>query len=257
MLASDGRSSCRFSPYFLSLGRKIGLMELSIATKMAIVEHLQTFLLEERAELIRRVLCRRTRYITVCLEDIYQSQNASAVLRSAEAFGLQDIHIIEANNGFQINRDVVRGSDKWLTLHRYSGGANPTLEAITCLKDRGYRIVATSPHVNGVSLDDFDVEKGKAAIFFGNEHHGISKTVFDNADEYLYIPMRGFTESFNISVAAGMSIHSLRTKLDCSMASWHLSEEEHVELYLDWLQKAVKRSDLTIKRFLEENPHLR
>lgn len=230
-------------------------MEFSSNTKNILVEHLESFLLEERALLIRKVLSQRTRHIAVCLENIYQSQNASAVLRSSEAFGLQDVHIVEASNSFQINPDVVRGSDKWLTLSRYQG-SNATLDAISRLKSNGYRIVATSPHVDGVSLDDFDVEKGKAAIFFGNEHSGISQFVLDNADEFLYIPMRGFTESFNISVAAGMTVHALRNKLDKSAVEWNLTKGESIDLHLSWLMKAVKRSDLTIKRFLEENPYL-
>lgn len=232
-------------------------MDYSLATQKCLIDHLCTFLLEERSELIKQVLFNRTRHITVCLEDIYQSQNASAVLRSAEAFGLQDIHIIEGKNSFLVNRDVVRGSDKWLTLHRHGEGCNPTQSAIDSLRANGYRIVATSPHVNGVSLDSFDVTKGKAAIFFGNEHYGISQTLLSQADEFLYIPMRGFTESFNISVAAGMTIHTLRTKLEQSDVCWQLPEQEHQELLLAWLMKAVKRSDLIIKRFLEENPDLR
>lgn len=231
-------------------------MDYSITVQRYLVDHLCTFLLEERSELIKRVLSNRTRHITVCLEDIYQSQNASAVLRSAEAFGLQDIHIVEGNNSFLINRDVVRGSDKWLTLQRYSDSSNPTQDAIDSLRAQGYRIVATSPHVNGVALDDFDVEKGKCAIFFGNEHNGISQTLLSQADEFLYIPMLGFTESFNISVAAAMTIHTLRHKLDGSDVAWQLPEVEHYDLLLKWLMKAVKRSDLIIERFLEENPNL-
>lgn len=231
-------------------------MDFSIEVKRAISKHLESFLGEERTSIIRRVLSYRTRYITVCLEDIYQSQNASAVLRSSEAFGFQDVHIIENSNSFCINPNVVRGSDKWLTIARYDGSSSPTLDAIEKLRCSGYRIVATSPHVDGVALENFDLTKGKAAIFFGNEHSGISQTVLDNADEYLYIPMYGFTESFNISVAAAMTLHELRKKLDEQKISWSLSEEEAAEMHYSWLYKAVKRSDLIVERFLNENPNL-
>lgn len=232
-------------------------MEFTPEIRNQISDHLGTFLGDERIGIIKRVLSNRTRYVTVCLEDIYQSQNASAVLRSAEAFGLQDVHIIENSNSFSINPNVVRGSDKWLTIHRYDNSACPTSDAINSLKSKGYRIVATSPHVDGVALEDFDLTKGRAAIFFGNEHNGVSQTLLDQADEFLYIPMYGFTESFNISVAAAMSIHTLRRKLDDQSIDWKLSDEEHDELLFSWLNKAVKRPDPIIKRFLEENSCLK
>jgi len=232
-------------------------MEFDSATRNILSDHLETFLGDDRIAIINKVLHNRTRYLTVCLEDIYQSQNASAVIRSSEAFGLQDIHIIENANNFNINPNVVRGSDKWLTIHRHDNSENPTQNAIDSLKSNGYRIIATSPHVNGVTLENFDLTKGKAAVFFGNEHAGISQTVLDNADEYLYIPMYGFTESFNISVAAAMTIHTLRGKLVEQNIDWQLSEDELSFLRFSWLKKAVKRSDLTLRRFLEENPHLK
>lgn len=230
-------------------------MEFTPEIRNRISDHLETFLGDERIGIIKRVLSNRTRYITVCLEDIYQSQNASAVLRSSEAFGLQDVHIIENSNRFSINPNVVRGSDKWLTIHRYFNSACPTSDAISSLRSNGYRIVATSPHVDGVALEDFDLTKGKVAVFFGNEHNGVSQTLLDQADEYLYIPMYGFTESFNISVAAAMTIHTLRGKLHEQDIRWALSGAEYEELLFSWLNKAVKRPDLIVKRFLDENPY--
>jgi len=230
-------------------------MEFTPEIRNRISDHLETFLGDERIGIIKRVLSNRTRYITVCLEDIYQSQNASAVLRSSEAFGLQDVHIIENSNSFSINPNVVRGSDKWLTIHRYFNSACPTSDAISRLRSNGYRIVATSPHVDGVALEDFDLTKGKVAVFFGNEHNGVSQTLLDQADEYLYIPMYGFTESFNISVAAAMTIHTLRGKLHEQDIRWALSGAEYEELLFSWLNKAVKRPDLIVKRFLDENPY--
>jgi tRNA (guanosine-2'-O-)-methyltransferase len=151
-------------------------------TRKELIEYLSGFILERRVEQIHNVLRERTRYITVVLEDIYQSQNASAVLRTSECLGIQDIHYIEGIHHFHINPQVVLGSNKWLTVKNYKGAENNPLKAITSLKESGYRIVATSPHVNGVTLDDFDLEKGKAAIFFGTEKSGLSQTVLSNAD---------------------------------------------------------------------------
>ena len=154
-----------------------------------LIAYLSEFLKEERLEVLQRSLRFRTRYLTVCLEDIYQSQNASAVLRSCDAFGVQDVHIIEDKNKYQLNPMVARGSSKWLNLHKYNKGDNPSLEAINSLREKGYRIVATSPHIGDTSLEDFDLTKGKAALVFGTELTGISSTVEQNADEFLKIPM--------------------------------------------------------------------
>lgn len=191
-----------------------------------LISFLQQFVTEKRANLFDRVIQNRTRYITLALEDIYQSQNASAVLRTADCFGIQDIHIIENKNEYQINPDVALGASQWLNLHKYNQAENNTLQAIQKLKQNGYRIVATTPHKNDVDLPDFDLTKGKMALFFGTELHGLSDLMIENADEYLKIPMYGFTESFNISVSAAIILHQLKEKLMLSNIDWQLSIKE-------------------------------
>mgnify|MGYP001102842753 CR=1 FL=1 len=125
--------------------------------KEQLVDFLARFITEERWEMFRKVVEQRTRYITVVLEDIYQPHNASAVLRSMDCFGIQDAHIIENTNEYHINPDLALGASKWLSLNRYNHSANNTHEAINRLRKVGYRIVATTPHDQGVSLPDFDV----------------------------------------------------------------------------------------------------
>ena len=124
-----------------------------------LIDHLSRFVTENRLNLINSILERRTRYITLVLEDIYQPQNASAVLRSCECFGIQDIHIIENENEYKINRDVSLGSNQWLNLHYYNKAAFNTTDALKVLKEEGYRLVATSPLSHHVPLKEFDLQK--------------------------------------------------------------------------------------------------
>jgi len=216
------------------------------------IAFLSDFILERRVEQIHNVLDSRTRYITVVLEDIYQSQNASAVLRTCDCLGVQDVHIIEGKHSFNINPQVVLGSSKWLTLTKYKDENNNSLRAIESLRADGYRIVATSPHTKDVSLDCFDLNKGKAALFFGTEASGLSETVLENADEFISIPMYGFTESYNISVSAAIVLYTLIGKLRNSDIKHQLSHDESEILLLAWLKSTTKNWEMMEKRFLLE-----
>ena len=179
-----------------------------------LINHMSEFVTGERLELFHRVLGERTRYITVLLEDIFQSQNGSAVLRTCDCTGIQDVHIVEERNEYEINPDVSLGSDRWLTLHYYNRGEDNLSDAVAALKKEGYRIVATSPHKEGTSPESFDLEKGKAALLFGTELNGLTEQALELADEFIQIPMVGFTESYNISVSAAVILYSLRKRLE-------------------------------------------
>ncbi len=207
---------------------------------------------EKRLSLFNRIIEYRTKYITVVLEDIFQPQNASAVLRSCDCFGIQDVHIIENRNEFEIDTEVSLGSSKWLSLNKYNQEENNSLAAIKHLKKNGYRIVATTPHLNDQELPDFDLSKGKTALVFGTELQGISDTIMNEADEFLKIPMFGFTESFNISVSAAVVMHHLTDKLRRSDINWRLTEEEKTEKKIEWIRSTLKKSELIEKRFWEE-----
>ncbi|AHW58657.1 tRNA (guanosine-2'-O-)-methyltransferase [Draconibacterium orientale] len=219
-----------------------------------LINYLSGYLTPQRLELYDKVLNRRTRHLTVVLEDIYQKQNASAVLRTCDCFGIQDVHIIEDRNEFQVNREIAMGASKWLSLHKYNNKENNALDAIQTLKKQGYRIVATTPHNNDLGLQDFDIAKGKTALVFGSELPGITETIMQEADEFLKIPMYGFTESFNISVSAAIILHHLTMKMrDSKDLHWQLSNDEKDELKMEWIRKTIKRSELIEKRFWEEN----
>ncbi|MCW3807709.1 TrmH family RNA methyltransferase [Plebeiibacterium marinum] len=216
-----------------------------------LIKYLAEHITENRNELFDKVLLDRTKYLTVVLEDIYQPHNASAVLRSCDCFGVQDVHIIENRNKYSVNPDVALGSSKWLNMHRYSSQDNNTREALQQLKAQGYRIVATSPHTNDVELYDFDISKGKTAVVFGTELTGISDIVKEEADEFLRIPMYGFTESFNISVSAALVLQHLAHQIRTANVNWQLTDEDKAEIKLNWLRATVKSAPLIEKEFFK------
>jgi len=216
-----------------------------------VISVLSGLITEKRLNRFEEILSLRTKYFAIGLEDIYYSQNASAVLRTCECFGVQDIHVIENYNSYNINPMVVKGSDKWLTIRRYNQSENNSNETVKSLKSEGYRIVATSLNKKSVELADFDVERGKFIILFGNEHQGVSKDMMKCADEYLKIPMCGFTQSLNLSVSAGIIISLLMQKIRNSNINWQLSPQEKESILAQWLKNSVKNSQMIINRFTE------
>lgn len=219
-----------------------------------IINYLSTYITPARLKLFEKVMTYRTSYLTVVLEDIYQPQNASAVLRTCDCFGVQNVHVIENRNTFNVSKEVALGSSKWLSIHKYNQKQNNSLEAVKYLKGKGYRIVATTPHKKDQMLQDFNLKKGKTALVFGSELPGISETILNEADEFLKIPMYGFTESFNISVSAAIILHHLTEKLRGEPREfWELNEAEKKDVKLHWLRNTIKRSDLLEQQFLEEN----
>ena len=208
--------------------------------------------LEKRNELMDRVLSDRTRYATVVLENIYQPHNASAVLRSCDCFGIQDVHIIENSYQYELNPHVSLGAAQWLNLHRYGDLENNTADCIHSLKKAGYRIVATTPESNAVSIHDFDVTKGKFALLFGTEKFGLTPEAFDMADEYIRIPMYGFTESFNISVSVSLCLFHFTEKIRTEKVDWQLTENEQIDIYLQWYRNTVTNSEMIERKYQAE-----
>ncbi len=226
--------------------------------KKQLISHLEALITSERLAAFNKVLDDRTRYITVVLEDVFQPHNASAVVRSCDCFGIQDMHVIENFNDYNINNEIALGSYKWVNINKYKKEENSTLSTINALKQKGYRIVATTPHTNDVSLPDFNLLKGKVALMFGTELKGLSKVAMDNADEFLKIPMYGFTESFNISVSAAVILNQLTSELRKLPIDWRLSDTEKDSMKINWLQNTIKRAqfvidDFCVKRDLDPN----
>ena len=215
-----------------------------------LITYLEGFVTEKRKNTFKNILLNRTRHFTVVLEDIFQQHNSSAVIRSCDVFGIQDIHIIENKYHSKVSRHVAKGSQKWLNLNNYKEDKNNTKDCLTRLKNEGYQIIATSPHNNTCTLHDFDISK-KSAFVFGVEKSGVSEEVLTNSDEILTIPMVGFTESLNISVAAAIILENLTNKLRNSNYLWGLSEKEQEILYANWLEKSINNVDEIKNRFFK------
>ncbi|TXD47807.1 MULTISPECIES: TrmH family RNA methyltransferase [unclassified Polaribacter] len=207
-----------------------------------LLQYFETYLTQKRKDTFRKVLAQRTKHFTVVLEDIYQPHNASAVVRTCDIFGVQDLHVIENKYVNRVSKYVAKGSQKWITSSRYNADGDNTETCLSSLKKKGYQIIATTPHTDSCLLQDFDINK-KTAFILGAEAEGISETVKSQADGFLKIPMVGFTESLNISVAAAIILQEVTTKLRNSTIDWQLSTEEKETLYFDWVKKTIKNVD--------------
>lgn len=212
-----------------------------------LLEYLEGFISEARKARFIEVLEQRTNFLTVAIEDVFQMHNTSAVIRSCEVFGIQQLHFIEDRFGGQLDKNIAMGAQQWVDVYSYKNASS----CMDSLREKGYKIIATTPHKDSCQLEDFSL-KERTAIFFGTEKEGLSKEVLENADGFLQIPMIGFTESLNISVAAGIILHKLSTDLRKSDLNWGLSSSEILEKRLDWTKKTIKSIDSILERYYQK-----
>ena len=211
-----------------------------------LLTYLECFITEERRERFLNIINARTNHFTVAMEDVFQMHNTSAVVRTCEVFGVQQAHSIEGRYGKRLDAKIAMGAQKWVDVYRYTD----TQSCIDALRAKGYQIVATTPHKDAYYLNDFDISK-KSAFFFGTEKEGLSEQVLTQADTYLKIPMVGFTESLNISVAVAIVLQQLTDKLRHSEVAWQLTDEERLTTLIDWTKKSVRNVKDVLKRFDE------
>lgn len=216
-------------------------------TDLKLLEYLEGYLTENRKNRFQKVLGQRTKHFTVATEDVYQLHNTSAVIRSCDVFGIQEVNIVEEVNSKRIDREIAMGAQKWVDLNRY----HTVKSCISDLKSKGYQIVATTPHAKDCELIDFDISK-KSCFFFGRETEGLSQQVIDEADCFLKIPMVGFTESLNISVSAAIILQYVTSKLRKSEMDWKLSDNEIIEKRLDWIKKTIKNYDAIVEHYQKQ-----
>ena len=209
---------------------------------------LENMLTENRKERFAQVLAHRSNHFTVVIEDVFQLHNTSAVMRSCEVFGIQQLNVIEERYTKSIDKEIAMGAQKWVDVNRYNSITN----CISDLKNKGYQIIATTPHRDDCELDDFDITQ-PSALFFGTEKEGLSAEVLEKADGFLKIPMVGFTESLNISVSAAIIIQNLMSRLRKSDIPWQLSEEEIMEKRLQWAKNSIKDIKRIEERYHTEN----
>lgn len=223
-------------------------MDLSL--KKELINYLSGFISEPRKKRMEQVVAQRTNHLHIVLENMYQAHNASAVLRSCDCFGIQNVHFIENKNHLKISDDVAMGSSNWLTIHRHKQTEQNTTAALLELKQAGYKIVATTPHKNDYTIESLPIDT-KIALVFGTEIDGISDEVMAVADDFVKIPMFGFTESFNVSVCAALCMYELTKRMRASVSTYYLTEEEQIEVYFNWLHTTIDKGDVLVKNYLE------
>ncbi len=209
-----------------------------------LLEYLEGFLTEQRRNRFLEVLANRTRYVTVALQDVYQLHNASAVIRSCDIFGIQDAHLIEERFGDRLDKNIAMGAQRWVDIHRHKS----TEACVQALREKGYRIVATSPQKGSTPPEALPLDS-PLAVFFGTEKEGLSEGLIRQADFAVQIPMVGFTESLNVSVAAAIVLRELGTRLRHSQLPWRLTEAEILEKRLDWARKTIKSAPEIIAHY--------
>jgi tRNA (guanosine-2'-O-)-methyltransferase len=211
--------------------------------------YLASYLTDNKRQLFDKVANERTRHITIALENVFQPQNASAAIRSCDCFGIQDIYVIENSNTYEINPNVVMGANKWVDIQKFNETSNNTLVAINHLKEKGYRIVATTPHTNDYTIDELPLDQ-PIALFFGTEKFGLSKEMLQQADDYVRIPMYGFTESFNISVSVSLCLQTLAKRIrSMEHLNWRLSEEAQLALKHEWTKRHLKNWPMYLNEY--------
>lgn len=223
--------------------------------KKELLNYFAQFVTKNRQEKIKKMLPLRTRRVAVALEDLYQSSNTSAILRTCDALGVQDVHCIEGRNPFDVNNGISLGAAKWLTVDRYrteeNQTNNATAECVSSLKKQGYKVIATSPHAVK-PLSELSIED-KTVFLFGTEDQGLTEEAVDLADDSIEIPMYGFVESFNVSVSVALCLYDFTTRLRNSSLQWHLSEDEQLDLEIDWMRNSVENADALERRFFKEH----
>ena len=218
--------------------------------KKKLINYFNEFISEDRKKLLRKKLSNRTKHVTIVLEDVYQSRNISACIRSADCFGVQDIHVIENRNQYEHDSEVSLGSEKWITLNRYNSEKNNTRNAIEILKRKDYQIIATTPHTDH-TIEDIDTNR-KTALLFGSENDGLSDEAIKLSDMQIKIPTIGFAESLNISVSVAVFLHFITSKIKYKKI-WKMNQEEYEEVLLQWLRNSIKSADKIEELFYKKN----
>ena len=221
--------------------------------KFKYLEYLESYLTPNRKALFHKILNERTRHFTIVAQDTYQDHNASALIRTCDCFGIQDLHIIEEFNEYRLARGMTQGAEKWVSQYYYSEYKDNIQTCINNLKDDGYTIVATTPHKHDLVVEEYDIHV-RSAFFFGTEKAGLSQQILDQADRFVKIPMYGFSESFNISVSVALVLQTLMNRLRASRdLEWQLSEEEQLEIRIEWCKKTIVNGDRIADKYLRDH----
>jgi tRNA (guanosine-2'-O-)-methyltransferase len=191
----------------------------------------ETTLLPRRIARMREVAGRRLNSLALVLDNLHDPHNISACMRSCDIFGVQKIHIVHPEGHIKLHRGVTRGCQRWLNIIQHS-------DILTCLeqvKNEGYTLLAADPNPDSRNLEEIEFN-GPTALILGAEHFGLSPETIEMADQCFHLQMHGFSQSFNVSVAAAISLHisssSRRRYID---QPGDLSEKEQAQLVQSWI----------------------
>jgi len=218
-----------------------------IKVKKELIQYLSGYVTDNKLKKIDEIIQERTHYVTLVLEDLFHPHNASAITRTADCFGVQDVHLVEQRHTFSPTKSIAKGAGKWVDFHKH----NNTKACYDVLREQGYKIVATSPHKKAYPLSKVPIDQ-KVALVFGAEALGLTQDALDLADEYLTIPMYGFTESFNVSVSVAICLYDITQRLRDSDINWCLSEQELIDTKLNWIRSSVRASEQLEKKFFKD-----
>jgi len=213
-----------------------------------VIEGLTPYLTPERREKIERVVAGRTYSVVPVLEGLFDRGNISAVLRSAEALGYQAVHIIELSEKFKKAKRVTQGAEKWLDVRPWES----TADCLKHLRSAGYRILAA--HVDDAQpIADVPFAE-PTALFFGNEHDGLTAELLEQADGRVSVPMTGFTQTYNISVAAALALYHIHIDRTQRLgAHGDLSEDEQRCLIASYYLRCVDYAENVLQKAFRES----
>lgn len=230
---------------------------LSLEQASRILAVLQPYLSEARQARLEAALAARTRRLIVVLEDVFDEHNSAAVLRTAEALGVLEVHYAPRTIGFKVSKRVSLGSHKWIDLVK-----SPDIATVAAgLKARGYRVAGAALRGDTVRLEDLPLDR-PLALVFGNEHAGLSAQALAAVDQAYAIPMSGFVESFNLSVAAAISMYDVMQRLRRGPSPLALEPDDVARLRATWYALSVRaapellaRAGLPMPTMVQEDLH--
>lgn len=216
----------------------------------AVCAALTPLLTPDRIERIDAVLADRLGSVVPVVEDVYDPMNGAAVIRTGEALGLQELHVIEPGLRFQAARGITRGCHRWIDLHRWRAST----DAIDALRARGFLVLAAGPDATH-RFDDVPVD-APVAVLFGNERSGLLPETMAACDEIVALPMHGFTQSFNLSVSAALAMSQLAARRRALLgATGDLAPDRVARLRARWFALKIRGAVQVVERIVAGGTH--
>ncbi len=230
------------SKWQITRGPEIRVAERNFSAA-EIIAKLGAHLTGERMARIDGVIDQRTFHVATVVEHLYDIGNISAVMRSAESFGFLPFHIVERPGAkYKMSDRISRGSEKWLDIHRHTS----TPVCLRELKNAGYRIYASDLSAKA-TIHEIDFSQ-PSAVIFGNERDGISEEVRNQVDACFILPMHGFAQSFNISVAAALTFQTIHRQREARGMVGDLIPSEKLSLRAQYYLRTLSSAEDILRK---------